>query len=399
MEHKPKILIVHNYYQIPGGEDTVVANEKKMLEDNGHQVLLYSRDNSEIKSFSFLRKLMLPITTIFNPRTYRDIRKIIREEDVDIVHVHNTLNLISPAVYYAAHSLQVPIVQTMHNFRLLCPAGTFYRKGHICEDCVEKSLACAVKHGCYRQSRLQTLICVISTVVHRMTGIYKKLNYICLTEFNREKLLMLNQKYNTDIINPNKVYIKPNFSFDIQREKNSFDVRGKHYLYIGRVEEIKGLDILLGAFAELPQYQLCIAGTGNDLEKYKNMVRQKRIENISFLGFLKREELQKTMEESKAIIVTSQWYETFGMIIAEAYAAHKPVITGNIGNIGMLVEEGVTGLKFEYDSVDALVEAIQKFEETDTSEWGKNAYKKYLAEFHPINNYRVLDKIYNNIDN
>ena len=370
-----------------------------MLEDNGHQVLLYSRDNSEIKSFSFLRKLMLPITTIFNPRTYRDIRKIIREEVVDIVHVHNTLNLISPAVYYAAHSLQVPIVQTMHNFRLLCPAGTFYRDGHICEDCVKKSLACAVKHGCYRQSRLQTLICVISTVIHRMTGIYKKSNYICLTEFNREKLFMLNQKHSTDIINPNKVYIKPNFSFDIQSEKNSFDVRGKHYLYIGRVEEIKGMDILLGAFAELPQYQLCIAGTGNDLEKYKNMVRQKGFENISFLGFLKGNELQKALEGAKAIIVASQWYETFGMIIAEAYGAHKPVIVGNVGNIGLLVEEGLTGLKFEYNSVDALINAIQQFEEMDTSEWGENSYKKYLAEFHPINNYRVLMAIYKSIDN
>ena len=179
-EKKQKILIVHNYYQIPGGEDTVVANEKKMLEDLGHKVIFYSRNNSEIKEMSKIQKLKLPFTTIFNPKTYKDIKKLIKEENIDIVHVHNTLNLISPSVYYAALNCKVPVVQTIHNFRLLCPGATFYRDGHIWEDCGKYGLKCAVKHGCYRESKAQTLICVISTVVHRFTGIYGKINYtIC----------------------------------------------------------------------------------------------------------------------------------------------------------------------------------------------------------------------------
>ena len=182
------ILIVHNYYQIPGGEDTVVANEKKLLEDYGHKVILYSRNNSELNQMPFFRKLGLPVTTVFNPRTYMDIRGIIKKRKIEIVHVHNTLNLISPSAYYAALSRDVPVVQTIHNFRMLCPGATFYRDGHICEDCVEKGLRCAVKYGCYRESRLQTLACVISMKLHRMTGIYKTLNYICLTDFNKEKL-------------------------------------------------------------------------------------------------------------------------------------------------------------------------------------------------------------------
>ena len=128
-ERKQNILIVHNYYQIPGGEDTVVANEKKMLEDHGHKVVLYSRNNSELKKMSRLQKLMLPFTTVFNPRTYRDIKRLIKTEQIDIVHVHNTLNLISPSVYYAASAMNVPLVQTVHNFRLLCPGATFYRDG------------------------------------------------------------------------------------------------------------------------------------------------------------------------------------------------------------------------------------------------------------------------------
>lgn len=128
-ERKQNILIVHNYYQISGGEDTVVANEKKMLEYHGHKVVLYIRNNSELKKMSRLHKLMLPFTTVFNPKTYRDIKRLIKTEQIDIVHVHNTLNLISPSVYYAARAMNVLVVQTVHNFRLLCPGATFYRAG------------------------------------------------------------------------------------------------------------------------------------------------------------------------------------------------------------------------------------------------------------------------------
>ena len=169
---KLKILIVHNYYQIPGGEDTVVANEKKMLEEYGHKVVLYTRHNSELKYVRTIDRLLLPFTTIFNVRTYRDIRRIISEENIDIVHVHNTLNLISPSVYYAALSKKVPVVQTIHNFRLLCPGATFYRNGHICEDCLKYGLLCAVRHSCYRNNMLQTLACVFSTKIHRTMGVY-----------------------------------------------------------------------------------------------------------------------------------------------------------------------------------------------------------------------------------
>lgn len=205
---KQNVLQVHNFYQIPGGEDTVVSNEKKLLEDHGHTVVQYTRNNSELKEFSILRKMLLPFTAVFNPKTYKDIKRIIEQEHIDIVHVHNTLNLISPAVYYAALKCKVPVVQTVHNFRLLCPGATFYRDGHICEECVEHGLHCAVKHSCYRGSKAQTLVCVMNTWIHRLIGVYGKINYICLTEFNKQKLLQLKQ------IKPERVYIKPNFTFD-----------------------------------------------------------------------------------------------------------------------------------------------------------------------------------------
>lgn len=391
---KMNILIVHNYYQIPGGEDTVVANEKKMMEDHGHKVVLYSRNNSELTQMSKLQKLALPFTTVFNMRTYREVKRLIRQEHIDIVHVHNTLNLVSPSVYYAARSMKVPIVQTIHNFRLLCPGATFYRDGRICEECVTKGLKCSVKYNCYRDSKLQTLACVINTKIHRMIGIYGKINYICLTKFNKEKFLQLNRLGKRQIIDPQKVFIKPNFTFDTSSEISE-KRNCEYYLFIGRVEQIKGLDILLDAFAGLPNEKLVIAGTGSQLEEYK----KKATDNVKFTGFLNRNELTQYLLKAKAIVVPSQWYETFGMIIVEAYAMHKPVIVGNIGNIASLVDEGKTGLYFKYDSAKSLQNAIHRFRQIDTREMGTNAYRKYKTEFTDEINYSVLRSIYKTIRN
>ena len=198
------ILIVHNHYQIPGGEDQVAAQEAELLRAHGHKVITYYRDNSELKDFSLGQKILLPFRTIYNPRTCREIRKCIRENKIDVVHVHNTLMLVSPAVYYAARKEKVPVVQTIHNFRLLCPGATFYRDDQICEDCLKKGLGCALKHKCYRGSFAQTLCCVLSMKVHRAMGIYKRLTYICLTEFNKKKLLGLKG------LTPGQIFVKPN---------------------------------------------------------------------------------------------------------------------------------------------------------------------------------------------
>ena len=215
-DKKPKILIIHNYYQIPGGEDTVVANEKKLLEDNGHEVMLYTRDNNEIKTMSRLKKLLLPFMTVYNPASAREVKKIIRNEKIDIVHVHNTLNLISPSVYYTAVRCGVPVVQTVHNFRFICPGALLHREGQVCEDCLRKGLMCAVRYGCYRGSKLQTLLLTVSLLLHRKTGIYRRLSFICLTEFNKQKLLQINGR--KKIIDPARVFVKPNFTFEAPSE-------------------------------------------------------------------------------------------------------------------------------------------------------------------------------------
>lgn len=380
-EKKQKILIVHNYYQIPGGEDTVVANEKKLLESHGHEVYLYTRHNKELNQLSKWQKLMLPVNTVFNFQTYKDIRTLIEKERIDIVHVHNTLNLISPSVYYAAISKKKPVVQTIHNFRLLCPGATFFRNGHVCEECLRKGLLCAVKHKCYRDSRVQTLACVISTVIHRCLGIYGKLNYICLTPFNKEKLLSLKQ------IRENKIFVKPNF---VQKAEciHSHSERKNCYIYVGRLEEIKGIDTLLEAWKHLGETapELLICGKGPLEEWCKEYIKKEKLTKVQLLGFVPNEQVRKLIGESKALILPTRVYEGFPMTIAESYAMGTPVIGTDLGNTGSLIEPGKTGYKFTLDQAESLAELVQK--EMPTLE--KETIEKYSEE----SNYMQLREIY-----
>lgn len=381
---KQKILIVHNYYQIPGGEETVIANEKQLLEAYGHVVKLYTRHNNELKKMSGIQKLCLPFTIIFNCRTYREIKGLIRDEQVDIVHVHNTLSLISPAVYYAAKKCNVPVVQTVHNFRLLCPKATFYRDGHICEDCLGHGLWCAVKYKCYRKSRLQTLACVIATKIHRMTGIYKKLNYICLTEFTRDKLLSFKQ------FQPDSLYLKPNFAYEYRGENNVED----YYIFVGRIEEIKGVDMLVDAFKLMPDRKLKMFGKGEFDKKILNRLETEDVKNIEMVGYQSYDIIQKAMQRAKGLIMCSQCYEAFAMVIVEAFSTGTPAIVGDIGNIRGLVEPGKTGERFIYNSPQSLVEAIDRFEAGNMEDYRRNAYLFYKNNFTPELNYKRLIEIY-----
>lgn len=380
---KMKILLVHNYYQIPGGEDTVVANEKKMLEEYGHKVILYSRNNSEIREMSKIQKLKLPITTVFNPRTYKDIKKLIKEENIEIVHVHNTLNLISPAVYYAALSCKVSVVQTIHNFRLLCPGAAFYRDGHICEDCVQHGLKCAVQHGCYRESKAQTLVCVISTMLHRMTGIYGKINYICLTEFNKKKLLELKQ------IKEDKVFVKPNF-VECTEKFIPEEQRKEQFVFAGRLDKLKGIDILLEAWKQMGEKapKLIVCGTGPMEEWCRKFSTENKI-NVEFRGFVPNVEVLKIIAYSKALVLPTQWYEGFPMSIVEAFSVGTPVICSNLGNAGSIVEEGVTGRKFKADSPLGLKKAVESCKGLS-----ENTLNKYRAAYTSAINYKILTYIY-----
>ena len=383
-----KILIVHNRYQIPGGEDQVAAQEAELLRAHGHQVFTYSRDNGELKTFSLRQKLALPFWTLYNPKTYRDICRLVRENRIDVVHVHNTLMLVSPAVYYGALRGGAAVVQTIHNFRLLCPGATFYRDDQVCEDCLKKGLSCALKHKCYRGSFSQTLCCVLSMKLHRATGIYKKLTYICLTEFNKQKLLSLKG------LSPEQVFVKPN-SVEPAKKIMPWESRERQILYVGRLEERKGVKVLLESWRRLgPQAPTLVLCGSGPLESWcGDFVRENGLKNVKSLGFVENSRVREMLSESMAMILPTQLYEGFPISIAEAFSAGTPVLVSRLGNAGSLVEEGVTGLKFDQEDPDSIARTVRAFLE-EKRDWSKAALEKYRGELTPEENYRRLLETY-----
>lgn len=398
MENNYRILMVHNFYQIPGGEDSVFKNEKKLLEKHGHKVVLYTRHNNELENYSIFNKLLLPITTVFNFKTYNDVISIIKKEKIDIVHVHNTLNLVSPSVYYAAVKCGIPVVQTIHNFRMLCPGANLYRDGQICEDCLKYGLKCSIKHKCYRNNKIHTLACVITTKIHRLLGIYKKINYICLTEFNKRKLLQLNEVSKKMVVDPEKVYVKPNFVNDSICPIIPASNRKQQFIYVGRLEELKGTDILLKAWKKLGEssYKLLLCGTG-PMEKWCREYISDNNLNAELIGYIDNNDVRKLIAESRALILPTQCYEGFPMTIVEAYSVGTPVITGNIGNSSDLVIDKTTGRLFEYNSDYDLSKKIKDIVDCQQEFYGENAYSVFKKELSSENNYLRLIEIYENI--
>lgn len=386
------ILIVHNYYKIPGGEDTVVKNEINLLREHGHKVKLYKRSNEELESYGVLKKLSLPFKIVFSIKSYKELRDIIRKDNIDVVHVHNTLCVISPSAYYAALSLKKPVIQTIHNFRLLCPGATFQRNGKVCEECIEKGLFHSCKYNCYRSSRLTTFAIALMTSFHKIIGTYRRIHYICLTDFNKEKLLQMNRKGKV-FIKPDNIYIKPNFT-DFKMKVLPWSVRKNQIVYAGRLDETKGIHLMLQAWENITNMKLVICGVGPEDDWCKKYIIENKLKNVEMLGFLSHEKTMKIIAESKALVLLTQWYEGFPMVLAESFACGTPVIGSRIGNVGNLIINNVNGIKVDQESVASVIEAVNNISDmTDST-------KLISDEYYSIDkNYKQLIEIYKNAQN
>ena len=382
---KQNVLMVHNFYQIGGGEHTVFNNEIELLKNNGHKVITYTRDNKELNG-SKLKLLLSPLSTIWSFKTYREVKQIIKNEKIDIVHCHNTFPLISPSVYYAARKMKVPVVQTIHNFRFLCPAGIFYRDGHICEQCrINQNFKSAIKHRCYRNSKIQTLIIVMMLKFHRLIGTYKKINYIFLTDFNKLKFSNLID------INGNNVFVKPNFVNRVKLNNNNKKEENK-FVFYGRLEENKGIRTLLEAWKNVPKnYKLHIYGEGS----LKKLVLdyEEKFSNIKYYGFKPQKEVCQDLIQSNGLIMPSELYETFGMTIAESFSLGIPAIVSNIGNPSRIVEESKGGVICNFHSSISLSDSLDKIIKNKKI-YSKNAKEYYEKHFNPEKNYEELINIY-----
>lgn len=386
-----KVLMVHNFYQIGGGEHTVFENEVKLLRDHGHEVIEYTRSNDELKK-SKIKLIFSPFSTLWSFRTYRDVKRLIKEKNIDIVHCHNTFPLISPSVYYAARKCGVPVVQTIHNFRFLCPNGTFFCDGKVCELCRENgNFRSAIKNKCYRDSTIQTLIVVAMLTLHRFLGTYKKINYIFLTEFNKEKFKDLID------INGKNVFVKPNF-VDVKQNQGDSREKGQIVKFVcaGRLEENKGIGLLIERWKSLSRdYYLHIYGYGTLKDQVEKATKEQ--ENVQYFGFKSQDEIFRDLRSSYGLIFPSIWYEGFPMIIAESFALGVPVLTTSMGNQADVINQSCGGVTFDPESEQSFSSAI-KMMISDNKLLSENARNYYQSTLNADSNYASIEEIYNSAE-
>ncbi|CAM4143614.1 glycosyl transferase [Bacillus luti] len=349
-----RVLFIHNYYQQSGGEDNVVAQEMMLLKKYGIDVQLYSVHNDEIKQKSKFSKAKLAVEAVWSYTEYKKMKNYLMEIKPDVVHVHNFFPLLSPSIYYACQKLGIPIVQTLHNYRLICPSAMLMRNNQICENCLDSSLWNAVKYGCYRDSRAQTLPVTMMIKFNRIIGTWENTvdRYIALTNFSKKK-------FTQGGISESKIVVKPNFLMQ-NSEQIHRNLDEEYILFVGRISEEKGIRNLLNAWKQIDNKKgtkLYIIGDGPD----KKMLESEHFaDDICFLGKKDSKDVLFYMKNAKYLIVPSIWYEGFPMTIVEAYSVGTPVLCSKIGSLQEVVINGETGFHFKHNNIEEITSVIQK---------------------------------------
>ena len=388
------ILIVHNCYQLAGGEDAVVQSEAKLLESHGHEVLVLEVHNDSI--VGIWGKAKAALSAIYSPSSRSLVSDAIAQHQPDIVHVHNFFPLLSPAVYDACLNAKVPVVQTLHNYRLTCPKAMLFRDGRVCEDCVGKSIPLpGVLHGCYRGSYTQTAAVAAMLSVHHWRGTWQnRVNaYITLTNFQKNKMVQGG-------LPSAKIHVKPNFIFapDFLTEQTQL---GNYALFVGRLSEEKGVATLIDAYAQGEiSIPLKIVGDGPISETLRQQVQTAGLEKtIAFLGRQDKATVLELMQNAQFLVFPSIWYEGFPLTIAEAFACGLPVIAPQLGSMAEIVEDEVTGLHFQVgNSADLAAKIRWAITHPESMiPMRKQAHSEYKAKYTPEANYQLLMKIYQQV--
>jgi glycosyltransferase involved in cell wall biosynthesis len=383
-----KIIVVHNQYREPGGEDVAFAQERELLKRGGHEVVSYCRTNDEAKEYSGLQQLHLLKQVVWAQDTYREISSLLRRERPHLVHVHNTFMMVSPSVYAACFHAQVPVVQTLHNYRLLCPAGAFFRDGKACEECADHSLWRSVRYSCYRESRIETSAVALMLAVHRNLRTWTRVDcYIALTEFTRQKFVQGG-------LPPDKVVVKPNF---VPSDPGKKEERGEYALFVGRLSDEKGVKTLLRAW-ECLHYRipLILVGDGPLGPQLRAESERHNPSNIIFRGHVTRDQTIAAIKGARFLILPSDCYENFPLSIAEAFSCGTAVICSRLGAMQEIVNDGRTGLHFKAgDPHDLSVKVEWAWSRPDLTEtMGREARADYESKYTPERNYQLLMAIY-----
>lgn len=375
-----KVLVIHCKYQERGGEDSVFESECRLLRKNGIQVDALLWDNKRIQHMNAFGVMARAIWSV--PAS-EELEQVISRFRPNVIHVHNTFPLVSGSIFWVASRYHVPVVQTLHNFRLLCAQAMFLRRDKVCEDCLGRLPWRGVVRRCYRGSTAQSSVLVSMLAVHRAIGTYrnKVTRYIALNEFCRNKFIQGG-------LPADRIVVKPNF-VDLPQPGGEASER-EGFLYVGRLSPEKGITTLAGAAAHAPDSMVSVIGSGPEegtLEAAENIVR---------LGFLSAEEVTQAMTRALCLVMPSLWYENFPRTLVEAFACGLPVIASRLGALAELVQDGETGLLFEPGNAEDLAAKMRwaQAHPEEMRRMGEAARAEYEAKYTPEINYRQLMAIY-----
>jgi glycosyltransferase involved in cell wall biosynthesis len=349
-----KIVLIHSHYQLQGGEDAVVEQELELLQKHHEVSVLYFQNQGGLQgALQFIRSL-------WNSSTARKVRQRIGEFQPDVVHVHNWHFALGPLVFREINRLNIPIVHTVHNYRLLCPSAILLHHGKLFTASLQQSFPWnAVGKKVYRSSIVLTFWLAFVVWFHKKIGTWQKIDsYVCLTPFAAE----LFQQSNFGV-SKERFTVKPNFR-KVPIVDSTID-KESHFLFIGRLSEEKGIEVLLEAFKELP-FLIKIAGEG----PFKELVEEasKQFSNIRYLGNLSSEEVLAELQKTQALIFPSVWFEGMPMTVIEAFSVGTPIIASNVGAMSSMIFNGSNGFHFDLGNIKDLKENITKFDMLSDSE-------------------------------
>ena len=384
-----KILLVHNFYRQHGGETAVFEAERRMLGAAGHSVISYTRDSNEIEAFGPWKRAALTPTAIWARDSHREISALLASEAPDVAHFTNTFPLISPSAYYACRSARVPVVQSIHNYRLICPAATLWRDGSLCEECVDHSLLRSVRHACYRNSRPASAVLATALAIHRRCGSYADRvdRYIALTEFARNKLI-------AGGLPEERITVKPNF---LEPDPGVREEPGNYALFAGRLTAEKGVHALLDAWKRLgPDVPLHIAGDGPLRDVLASRIESEAIAGATLLGSLSRDALMRELRGARILVFPSEWYEGMPMAIVEAFACGVPTLACRLGGMSEMIDDDKNGLLVApADPEDLAARLRWAFDhEDELAALGRAARAEYEARYTGAANCARLIEIY-----
>ncbi|MEU5397989.1 glycosyltransferase [Streptomyces sp. NPDC005963] len=383
------VLVVHNRYSSaqPSGENKVVDQEVGLLRAAGHRVDVFERRSDDIGARSLPGKVAVPLLVPWNPAVRTELAARLRSERPDVVHVHNVFPLLSPAVLAACADVGVPVVATLHNYTQICPPGTLQRDGRPCTECVGKAPLPAVRHGCYRNSRLATVPLAVSLSVNRRRWWSGVERFFCISAAQRDVLVEAG-------MSPEQLTVKHNFVPDPEARRSG---AGEHLLYLGRLAEAKGVRLLMTAWDRLAAdggvgVPLVIAGTG-PLEREVTAWAADR-DDVRYVGLYDPAQCRQAIARSVAVVAPSTWLEAFGLVAAEAMAAGVPAVVAGHGAFVELVEDGVTGLLHRPGEPDSLASCLRRItaDPAQNREMGRASRRRYEQGFSPaVGLERLLD--------